>query len=170
MRVADKRRYRRGPVPFSWMNASLLLRLIGPMDQLDICWRAGETLLAEVDFGADSEAQRHLVLLAMQEIVTNVVRHAYGGDVSQPIEVEFTVAERTFVIEVRDRGPAFNPLDHDVEQLLTDTSMPTAAGGFGIHITRIVLDDVGYARRDGWNVLRLEKRIPAPVGARSRGA
>ncbi len=137
--------------------SSLLLRLQGPLDQLELCYQAGETMLRSIDFGEDSESQRHCVLLAIQEMVTNVLRHAYEGDESLPIEVEFTADERGFAVELRDRGPAFDPLEHDVTKLLLDTSMPTAAGGFGIHIARIVMDDVSYVRRDGWNVLRMQK-------------
>lgn len=148
------------------MTTSLLLRLIGPLDQLAICWQAGSTMLASVDFGDDSESQRHHVLLALQEMVTNVMRHAYEGDQTQPIEVEFTVDERSFAIELRDRGPEFDPLAHDLTRLIEDTSMPTVVGGFGIHIARIVMDDVSYRRRDGWNVLRMEKRIPVAAPER----
>ena len=129
----------------------------GPLDQLELCYQAGETMLRSIDFGEDSEGHRHCVLLAIQEMVTNVLRHAYDGDESLPIEVEFSADERGFAVELRDRGPCFDPLEHDVTKLLEDTSMPTAAGGFGIHISRIVMDDVSYARRDGWNVLRMQK-------------
>ncbi|MEY4829462.1 MAG: hypothetical protein RLZZ562_1258 [Planctomycetota bacterium] len=141
------------------MTAKLLLRMLGPMDQLGLCWQAGESLLASVDFGEDSELQRHHVLLALQEMVTNVLRHAYDGDESQPIEVEFSVCAATFAIELRDRGPEFDPLEHDVAKLLEDASMPTAVGGFGIHIARLVMDQVSHARRNGWNILRMEKRV-----------
>ena len=68
----------------------------GPLDQLELCYQAGETMLRSIDFGDDSEGHRHCVLLAIQEMVTNVLRHAYEGDESLPIEVEFTADERGF--------------------------------------------------------------------------
>lgn len=148
------------------MTSSLLLRLVGSLDQLTICWQAGSTVIASVDFGEGSETHRHNVLLALQEMVTNVMRHAYGGDQSQPIEVEFTVDERAFAVELRDRGPEFDPLAHDVQELAEDTSMPTVCGGFGIYYSRLVMDSVTYARRDGWNVLRMEKLVAVPVSDR----
>jgi serine/threonine-protein kinase RsbW len=150
------------------MTKSLLLHLVGPSDQLARCWQAGATMLASVDFGEDSESERHQVLLALQEMVTNVIRHAYGGDQSRPIEVEFSVDEQNVVIELRDRGPEFDPLARDPSGRIEDDSMPTVVGGFGIHIVRVVMDDLSYARKDGWNVLRMTKRIP--VAAPSREA
>jgi serine/threonine-protein kinase RsbW len=152
------------------MTAKLLLRMLGPMDQLSLCQQAAELLLASVDFGENTESDRDLVLVALMEVVTNVLRHAYEGDESQPIEVEFSCSEESFGIEVRDRGPAFNPLAHDVAALADDAPMPTVAGGFGIHITREVMDDASYSRRDGWNILRLEKRIAVRAERKAGGS
>jgi serine/threonine-protein kinase RsbW len=119
-------------------------------------------MLESVPFEIDPECTRYNVLLALQEMVTNVLRHAYDGDDSQPVEVQFTVTEEAFELELRDRGPAFDPLAHDVSMLLMDTSMPTAAGGFGIHITRLVMDRLEYANIDGWNTLRMAKLVRTP--------
>lgn len=147
------------------MSSQLLLRLTGPLDQLRLCWQAGETMLESVPFEVDPECTRYNVLLALQEMVTNVLRHAYEGNEQKPIEVMFTVRDEAFEMELRDQGPAFDPLQHDVATLLQETSMPTAAGGFGIHIARLVMDEVTYERRDGWNVLRMTKLVQAPTGA-----
>ncbi len=152
------------------MTAKLLLRMLGPMDQLKLSQEAAELLMASVDFGENSEMHRDLVLVALMEVVTNVLRHAYEGDESQPIEVEFACSEESFVIEVRDRGPAFNPLAHDVTKFAEDGPMPTAEGGFGIHITREVMDKATYARRDGWNILRMEKRVAVRAEPKARNA
>ncbi len=148
------------------VTSSLLLRLVGPLDQLALCWQAGSTMIASVDFGEDSETHRHNVLVALQEMVTNVMRHAYGGDQSQPIEVEFTVDSRAFAIELRDHGKAFDPLAHDLTDLIEDTSMPQVCGGFGIYFSRLVMDAVTYERRGDCNVLRMEKLVAVPVAER----
>lgn len=147
------------------MPAQLLLRLTGPLDQLRLCWQAGETMLESVPFELDAECTRYNVLLALQEMVTNVLRHAYEGDDDKPVEVQFTVTDESFEVELRDQGPAFDPLGHDVSELLADTSMPTAAGGFGIHISRLVMDRLEYRRQNGWNVLRMAKLVRTPQQA-----
>lgn len=139
------------------MFAQILLRLVGPMDQLRLVWQTGETLLESMTFEEDTEGTRYHVLLALQEMVTNVLRHAYELDETQPIEVQFSVTNDAFEVELRDRGPAFDPLAHDTKPLELGDAMPAEAGGYGIYIARMVMDEVSYARRDGWNVLRLKK-------------
>jgi len=44
--------------------------------------------------------------------------------------------------------------------------MPTEAGGFGIHIAKLVMDEVAYERTDGWNILRMKKLVRATAAAR----
>src|SRR5262252_2789671 len=95
------------------MVAQVVLRLVGPTDQLRLVWQVGETLLESVPFDEDPEGTRYNVLLALQEMVTNVLRHAYEFDESKPIEVVFTVTADAVEFVLRDQGPAFDPLAHD---------------------------------------------------------
>lgn len=148
------------------MFAQVVLKLIGPMDQLRLVWQTGETLLDSVEFEEDQEGTRYNVLLALQEMVTNVLRHAYDLDESLPIEVEFTVRDDAFEVVLRDRGPAFDPLAYDTTALSYADAMPDEAGGFGIHIARMVMDEIAYQRRDGRNELRLKKHVHAISGVR----
>ena len=140
------------------MFAQAAIKLTGPMDHLRLVWQTGETLLDSVAFDEDPEGTRYNVLLAVQEMVTNVLRHAYQLDESRPIEVVFSLDEDSLQIELRDQGPEFDPLAYEDEQLL-DGEMPTETGGFGIHIARVVMDEVRYERVDGWNCLRLTKCV-----------
>ena len=141
------------------MFAQVALKLTGPMDHLRLVWQTGETLLESVVFGDDPEGNRYNVLLALQEVVTNVLRHSYKLDEQQPIEVRFDLSADRFVMELRDQGPPFDPLDHAVDGAVLATDMPTECGGFGIHIVKLVMDDIAYSREGGWNVLRLAKDI-----------
>jgi len=142
------------------MTAKVHLRLEGAMDHLRIVWQTGEALLESLPFAEDPEGTRYNVLLAVQEMVTNVLRHAYAGDEQRPVEVEFATDEAGMGIEVRDRGPEFDPLQ--VEAPLGDTEMPVE-GGYGIMITKIVMDDLEYERAGDWNVLRMFKSVQ-PTG------
>ena len=139
------------------MFAQLLLRLTGPMDQLRLVWQTGETLLESVPFEDDAESTRYHVLLALQEMVTNVLRHAYELDETKPIEVQFTVTEAAFEVVLRDRGPEFDPLARDIAALDFAETMPTEPGGYGIYIATMVMDEVVHTRRDGWNTLSMKK-------------
>jgi anti-sigma regulatory factor (Ser/Thr protein kinase) len=141
------------------MFAQVALKLTGPMDHLRLVWQTGETLLESVVFDDDPEGNRYNVLLALQEVVTNVLRHSYKLDQQKPIEVRFDLSDDRFVVELRDQGPPFDPLGHEVAGAVLAADMPTQCGGFGIHIVRIVMDEIEYRREGGWNVLRLAKDI-----------
>jgi serine/threonine-protein kinase RsbW len=141
------------------MHSQVVIKLTGPMDHLRLVWQTGETLLDAVVFDEDPEGARYNVLLALQEMVTNVLRHGYRLDDSLPIEVSFELAADQLQIVLRDRGPAFDPLAYDTTEIDGQSTMPTEIGGFGIHIAREVMDEIEYARVDDWNVLRLTKCV-----------
>jgi len=143
------------------MFAQVAIKLTGPMDHLRLVWQAGETLLDSVVFDEDPEGTRYNVLLALQEMVTNVLRHGYQLDASRPVEVVFELADDSLSIVLRDQGPAFDPLAYDCSAVEAEAGMPVEAGGYGIHIARLVMDRVEYERADGWNVLRLQKCVRA---------
>ena len=138
------------------MLAQVAIQLSGPMDHLRLIWQTGETLLDSVVFDEDPEGTRYNVLVALQEMVTNVLRHGYDLDESRPIEVVFELGDDSLQIVLRDRGPAFDPLAYDTSDCDAET-MPREGGGFGIHIARAVMDKVEYRRENGWNELRLSK-------------
>jgi serine/threonine-protein kinase RsbW len=140
------------------MFAQVVLKLTGPMDHLRLVWQTGETLLESVVFDEDPEGNRYNVLLALQEMVTNVLRHAYRLDESKPVEVSFELSDDLLQVELRDQGPEFDPLAHEGGDFMGQ-EMPTECGGFGIHIARLVMDRVEYAREQGWNILRLCKDV-----------
>lgn len=147
------------------MFAQVVLSLTGPMDHLRLVWQTGEALLQAVVFDDDPDGTRYNVLVALQELVTNVLRHGYQMDESRPIEVRFDLRDDCFQVTLRDRGPAFDPTRHvaDAEAVVDGGAMPTECGGFGILIVRQVMDRVEYARIDGWNTLRLTKHARVVV-------
>lgn len=148
------------------MRARLQLTLAGDLDHLRVAWQAGEALLEATPFEGDAEAARYDVLVAVQEIVTNVLRHAYRGDTTEPVRVEFEIDDREFAVTVADRGPEFDPSRAQTRGMLAQEP-PRECGGWGVMIVRTTMDEVEYQRRDGWNRLRMVKHLasqatPAP--------
>ncbi|MBX3463134.1 MAG: ATP-binding protein [Planctomycetes bacterium] len=143
--------------PRTTMFAQVSIQLTGPMDHLRLIWQTGETLLDSVVFDEDPEGTRYNVLVALQEMLTNVLRHAYRLDESRPIEVRFELSDEQLEIVLRDQGPAFDPLAYDTSACEADRRMPREGGGYGIHIARAVMDRVEYRREAGWNTLRMAK-------------
>ena len=141
------------------MFAQVAIKLTGPMDHLRLVWQTGETFLDTVAFDEDPEGTRYNVLLALQEMVTNVLRHGYQLDEHKPVEVVFELTDDQLQIALRDQGPAFDPLGFDGPEDDGSVQMPTDVGGHGIRIARMVMDDVQYSRVDGWNCLRMNKCV-----------
>jgi len=148
------------------MTAKVELLLTGSMDHLRLVWQTGETLLEPLAFREDPEGTRYNVLLALQEMVTNVLRHAYAGSENNPVRVEFQVDDESFSAVLRDQGKAFNPLEHKLspEEL---EEMPEEAGGYGILITTMVMDEVKYEREGEWNKLSMRKLVNSLAPARA---
>ncbi len=150
------------------MTAIVDLELRGTMDHLRLVWQVGETLLGSVPFQEDPEGTRYNILLALQEMVTNVLRHAYRGDESKPVRLQFVAEPRGIEITLRDQGPPFDPLaahgpDVDAEDL------PASPGGFGILIMKAVMESIDYQRDGDWNVLTMMRSVhPATPAARLR--
>ncbi len=91
--------------------------------------------------------------LAVTEAVSNVMRHAYGGDPSQQLVVQVIVDERELVVEVLDQGESPEKLP-DADPDLDDPG----PGGYGLYLIRTVMDEVEWLRQPGVNVLRLRRR------------
>lgn len=147
------------------MAAEVNMHLAGEMDQLQIIWQTGETLLEAVPFEDEDPATvRYNVLLSVQEFVTNVYRHGYRGDTRRGLDVRFRSSDRGFEVEIVDDGPAFDPTAIP-DPIASDETMPECEGGYGIMITRTVMDDLHYERMGERNVVRMFKGVRFPVDA-----
>jgi anti-sigma regulatory factor (Ser/Thr protein kinase) len=109
------------------------------------------------EHGIDEKALFGLAL-ALEECGANIVHHACGGQAQEKFRVSFQCAAGLVVIELRDRGPAFDPTSAAARDL-ADAGGDRPPGGWGIHLVRHYMDEVRYAREGGENVLRLIKRL-----------
>jgi anti-sigma regulatory factor (Ser/Thr protein kinase) len=101
--------------------------------------------------GVDPET-RSTVELALEEVVTNVIKYAYEDDEPHEILLEVRRGLAGIVLRVTDDGRAFNPLvapAPDFEKPVEDRE----AGGLGIHLFRSLAARLEYERLDGKNML-----------------
>lgn len=122
--------------------------------------RAAEAFEAFIASRSVPTPDRHRFLLALDEILSNIIRH---GRPPAPgtIDLTFSMEENVIEVEFVDSAHPFNPLETpppDTTAAL-DARVP---GGLGIALVRTMMDDVRYERRDGRNVLTLIARVPAP--------
>jgi len=95
--------------------------------------------------------------LALEECGSNVVNHALQRDAAETFQVTFQRAGDSFVIELRDHGPAFDPTTAAPRKpQAEDDDLP---GGWGIELVRRHTDKILYERDGSENVLRLVKQI-----------
>jgi len=128
--------------------------------------RSALARLAELLGFSDSDS--HLVILAVDEALTNIIRHAYKGQRERCIEVTFrlvqvaykSVPQKALEIVLLDDGA---PVDlkrlrpRPLQELPIEELKP---GGLGLHFIRKNMDKVEFRRRDGRNLLRLIKVLP----------
>jgi len=132
--------------------------------------RSATARLAELLGFSDSDS--HLVILAVDEALTNIIRHAYKGERERCIEVTFrllsktgdSVPQRTLEIVLLDDGVPVDPKrlrPRPLKEVPIDELKP---GGLGLYFIRKNMDRVEFRRLDGRNLLRLTKALP-PAGS-----
>jgi sigma-B regulation protein RsbU (phosphoserine phosphatase) len=95
----------------------------------------------------------HPLVQAVNEAVTNIIEHAYGGQSGRPIRLETEVTEDRTTVRIYDWGEAFDPAV--IEPPAFDGSRES---GFGVYIIAQSVDDVRYARdAQGRNCISLMK-------------
>jgi anti-sigma regulatory factor (Ser/Thr protein kinase) len=98
--------------------------------------------------------------LALEECGSNIVNHALRHDARQQFQVAVEHTAGRVSIELRDRGPEFDPTKVRVEPRSEDDG----PGGWGIQLVRRYMDEMRYRRENGENVLLLTRRLPPQVG------
>ena len=91
--------------------------------------------------------------LAVEEAVVNICLYAYEVPPGEVL-VRVEPGEERFVVELVDEGVPFDPLAVEEPDLRAGAG-ERELGGLGIVLVRRVMDEVGYAREAGRNVLRL---------------
>ena len=108
---------------------------------------------------------------AVDEALTNIVRHSYGNRLDQPIALYFRSAKRRQQGEIEsgleillcDRGRAI-----DLNTLRGRPLEQIRPGGLGLHLIRQAMDTVEFTRKGLTNQLRLVKYF-VPTSTAPRG-
>ena len=96
--------------------------------------------------------------LAIEEIVTNIVKYGYDDALKHEITLRLEVTENTLNIEICDDGREFNPFNQPEPGISLQPKDPNI-GGLGILFVRKMLDVCVYNRRDGRNTVKLSKKL-----------
>lgn len=94
--------------------------------------------------------------LAVDEACTNIIRHAYSGSKSGPIDITVDVDAERFTVTIRDEGDSID-LENYSEPDLNKSIRDRRGGGFGVHIMRKLMDLVEYEKHGEFNEVHLVK-------------
>jgi serine/threonine-protein kinase RsbW len=100
----------------------------------------------------------YLVNLAIEEMVTNILKYGYDDTAAHDILLRLEIQPESVRLVLEDDGHEFNPVtapEPDIRQPVEDR-LP---GGLGIHLVRSLVEQMEYERRGGRN--RLTLRIPS---------
>ena len=107
--------------------------------------------------GVDAEAAFD-VRLAVEEVCTNLIRHAYPPEAPGPIEVRIGREGDAVHVEVRDRAAPFDPSTApppDLDSPWADRRV----GGLGWHLVRQKMDALRYESGADGNRLTMTRRL-----------
>jgi serine/threonine-protein kinase RsbW len=135
----------------------LMLAVYSNPRWLSVVRAAVERLTETLGFPA---MQCRSITRAVDEALTNIVRHSYGNRLDQPIALYFRSAKRCQQGEIEsgleillcDRGRAI-----DLNTLRGRPLEQIRPGGLGLHLIRQAMDTVEFTRKGLTNQLRLVK-------------
>ena len=115
------------------------------------------------------EMQCRSITRAVDEALTNIVRHSYGNRLDQPIAMYFRRTRRQsegekqpgLEILLCDRGP-----EVEASKLQGRPLDEIRPGGLGLHLIHQAMDTVEYTRKGTVNRLRLVKYLSQTNSAR----
>lgn len=104
-----------------------------------------------------SEKDVFRIDLSLVEVCINIVLYAYPHEKGRIVIRSWREPRRLFY-EIRDSGLPFDPRTikrPDLKEIMR----AARKGGFGVFLSRTMMDGFDYRREDGQNVLTLSKRL-----------
>ncbi|MBU0716466.1 MAG: ATP-binding protein [Verrucomicrobia bacterium] len=95
------------------------------------------------------------VNLAIEEIVTNIIKYGYDDTAPHTITVNLALFPDTIRLQLKDDGHPFDPLQTPAP----DIHLPLdqrKIGGLGLHLVRETVSRIVYRRENGTNILEMD--------------
>jgi serine/threonine-protein kinase RsbW len=109
-------------------------------------------------FCADCNLPRTVCLrliLVVEELFTNTVRHGHRGDCDAPVWVGVSLSGDSLSLTYEDKAPPFNPYARLNEPVVDVTLSMRKIGGLGVLLTKELAATRDYAYLFGRNRIRL---------------
>jgi serine/threonine-protein kinase RsbW len=111
-----------------------------------------------------SERDRKLIIVAVDEAVTNIMEHAYDNDLEGELDIELILEydNTRFEVTIRDSGKVFDPRTLEVPDVRRHVS-EGSKHGLGIFLIRQIMDEINYNFVQGVrNELQMIKYVKKP--------
>ena len=104
-----------------------------------------EEVTKVVSQSAFSARDQKLLIVAVDEAITNIMEHAYDNDLEGELDVELILeADATrFEVVIRDSGKEFDPTAVDIPDI-TAHIRKGQRHGLGIFLIRQIMDEINY--------------------------
>ena len=144
-----------------WVPEDVDLTLPAVPDSLAIASRALEAFAQPLPLG---EEGLFPLDLALSEAFTNVIKHGYGYDASQQIQLLFRYQhdQRTLEVVLTDSGSPIPPVLLEQDKCLNinpDDMDSWPENGMGLMFIRASVDEMRYDSQNGRNTLTLVKYL-----------
>ena len=101
-----------------------------------------------------TSATVYVLDLALEEMVTNIIKYGYDDKGGHNIRVEVEIGEEAAHMVIEDDGHEFDPLNQATPNLDRDIT-EREIGGVGIFLTRNMVSEINYSRENNKNKLRI---------------
>ena len=132
----------------------LELTVIATLENYD---RVAEFVEGELEIREVPMAAQAQIVIALDEIYTNVAKYAYADDPGEvTVRLDFTEQITEVKMTIMDCGIPYDPLKRPDP----DVSLEAEArqiGGLGIYMVKQMMEEVSYEYRGGMNIMRMRK-------------
>jgi anti-sigma regulatory factor (Ser/Thr protein kinase) len=101
-----------------------------------------------------AEKECDAVVLAVDEALANIIRHAYKNRYDQKVEFDCMVSEEQMEFTFLDHGEP-----PDLARICAEPVNELALSGRGTHLIKAIMDEVSYKQVTEGNQLKLIKRL-----------
>ena len=109
-----------------------------------------------------SETEINQIVLAVDEICSNMVIHSHNCNENDAIELNIRNLKDGIVFEIIDRSEQLFDLSTYKEPSIADIVKQGRKGGVGLMLVKRIMDDVEIRSENSHNVWRLYKKLPNP--------
>lgn len=137
------------------------LTLKSQLDDMAALWSWVESIAADNAIPADTVFGIHLCL---EEAVSNVIRHGYGGQPGNTLTVDYSLSDgRVLLFTVEDQAPPFDPITAPLieDEPATSPMDYLRPGGRGILLMRNFANKLAYERLADGNRLTIGFVLPS---------